>query len=51
MGWTSTGDPMSNMQLSFSTPEQAIKFCQKRGWKYEVTKKNSPYVFLCVCCT
>ncbi|CBJ26181.1 NADH dehydrogenase (ubiquinone) [Ectocarpus siliculosus] len=36
MGWTSTGDPMSNMQLSFSTPEQAVKFCQKRGWKYEV---------------
>eukprot|EP00752_Nemacystus_decipiens_P003567 g3289.t1 len=36
MGWTSTADPMSNVQLSFSTIEQAIKFCKKRGWKYEV---------------
>lgn len=36
MGWTSTADPMSNMSLSFSTPEQAVRFCKKRGWKYEV---------------
>lgn len=39
MGWTSTADPVSNMQLNFSTPEQAIKFCQKRGWKYEVGQR------------
>ncbi len=36
MGWTSTADPVSNVQLNFSTPDQAIKFCKKRGWKYEV---------------
>ena len=45
MGWTSTADPMSNVQLTFSTPEQAIKFCKKRGWKYEVCVS----VCLCVC--
>ncbi|CAM9476020.1 unnamed protein product, partial [Laminaria digitata] len=36
MGWTSTADPMSNMNISFSTPDQAVRFCKKRGWKYEV---------------
>ncbi|CAM9126094.1 unnamed protein product [Choristocarpus tenellus] len=36
MGWTSTGDPMSNLSLKFDTPEQAVHFCKKRGWDYEV---------------
>ena len=36
MGWTSTADPVSNLSVSFSNPEQAIRFCKKRGWKYEV---------------
>ncbi|CAM9390113.1 unnamed protein product [Sphacelaria rigidula] len=36
MGWTSTADPMSNMQITFETPEQAVRFCKKRGWKPEV---------------
>ncbi|CAM9920386.1 unnamed protein product, partial [Ascophyllum nodosum] len=36
MGWTSTADPMSNMKMTFSTPEQAVRFCKKRGWKWEV---------------
>lgn len=45
MGWTSTADPMSNVQLTFSSPEQAIKFCKKRGWKYEVrTPRNKMLV-------
>lgn len=52
MGWASTADPMSNVQLAFSTPEQAIKFCKKRGWKYEVCIYiYSKYVSgLCVAC-
>ncbi|CAN0156771.1 unnamed protein product [Discosporangium mesarthrocarpum] len=36
MGWTSTGDPLSNLSMQFDTPEQAVRFCEKRGWKYEV---------------
>jgi NADH dehydrogenase (ubiquinone) Fe-S protein 4 len=34
MGWTSTGDPMSNLRLSFSTKEDAIRFADKNGWTY-----------------
>lgn len=37
MGWTSTADPMSNLKMTFSSTENAIRFCKKRGWKYEVT--------------
>ncbi|OQR68789.1 NADH dehydrogenase-like [Tropilaelaps mercedesae] len=36
MGWTSTGDPLSNMNTQFQTKEQAITFCEKNGWNYFV---------------
>ncbi|GBM83742.1 NADH dehydrogenase [ubiquinone] iron-sulfur protein 4, mitochondrial [Araneus ventricosus] len=36
MGWSSTGDPLSNMNVQFSTPEEAIQFCEKNGWPYYV---------------
>lgn len=36
MGWTSTGDPMSNLRLAFSTREDAAAFCEKNGWTYFV---------------
>ncbi|XP_054723324.1 NADH dehydrogenase [ubiquinone] iron-sulfur protein 4, mitochondrial-like, partial [Uloborus diversus] len=29
MGWSSTGDPLSNMNVQFSSQEEAIKFCEK----------------------
>lgn len=29
MGWTSTGDPVSNLTLNFPTKEAAIAFCDK----------------------
>ncbi|KPJ10510.1 NADH dehydrogenase [ubiquinone] iron-sulfur protein 4, mitochondrial [Papilio machaon] len=32
MGWTSTGDPLSNMKVQFSSPEDAIEHCEKNGW-------------------
>lgn len=32
----SSGDPLSNMQVEFSTKEDAINFCDKNGWKYFV---------------
>ncbi|XP_075216627.1 NADH:ubiquinone oxidoreductase subunit 18 [Lycorma delicatula] len=44
MGWTSSGDPLSNMQLEFSTPDEAIAFCEKNGWEWfiESEKKIAP---------
>uniref|UniRef100_A0A4Y7M088 NADH dehydrogenase [ubiquinone] iron-sulfur protein 4, mitochondrial n=1 Tax=Ceriodaphnia reticulata TaxID=302197 RepID=A0A4Y7M088_9CRUS len=37
MGWTSSGDPLSNIQLNFATKEEAIAFCEKHGWEYSVS--------------
>ncbi|KAG7301622.1 NADH dehydrogenase Fe-S protein subunit 4 ndufs4 [Plutella xylostella] len=34
MGWTSTGDPLSNMKIHFSSPEDAIQHCEKNGWSW-----------------
>uniref|UniRef100_A0A8C1QT99 NADH dehydrogenase [ubiquinone] iron-sulfur protein 4, mitochondrial n=1 Tax=Cyprinus carpio TaxID=7962 RepID=A0A8C1QT99_CYPCA len=42
MGWSSTGDPLSNMVLAFSTKEDAIAFAEKNGWSYDVTEKRVP---------
>jgi NADH dehydrogenase (ubiquinone) Fe-S protein 4 len=40
MGWTSTRDPLSNthMTLEFGTKEDAIRFAERNGWKYETTE-------------
>ncbi|KAL4702489.1 hypothetical protein ACJJTC_014632 [Scirpophaga incertulas] len=32
MGWTSTGDPLSNMKIEFKSPDEAIEHCEKNGW-------------------
>ncbi|XP_072942559.1 NADH dehydrogenase [ubiquinone] iron-sulfur protein 4, mitochondrial isoform X2 [Epargyreus clarus] len=32
MGWTSTGDPLSNMKVQFASPDEAIEHCEKNGW-------------------
>ncbi|CAJ0578147.1 unnamed protein product, partial [Mesorhabditis spiculigera] len=42
MGWASTGDPMSNtsMQLDFASKEDAIAFCEKNNWGWEVEKEQ-----------
>ncbi|XP_035435868.1 NADH dehydrogenase [ubiquinone] iron-sulfur protein 4, mitochondrial-like [Spodoptera frugiperda] len=34
MGWTSTGDPLSNMKVQFKCPEEAIELCEKNGWNW-----------------
>lgn len=36
MGWCSTGDPLSNMNLDFGSKEAAMAFCEKNGWDYYV---------------
>nr|CAG4648887.1 EOG090X0DNW [Polyphemus pediculus] len=38
MGWSSTGDPLSNVELSFGSKEEAIAYCEKYGWEYSVSK-------------
>ncbi|XP_019868695.1 NADH dehydrogenase [ubiquinone] iron-sulfur protein 4, mitochondrial isoform X2 [Aethina tumida] len=40
MGWSSTGDPLSNMKIQFSTKEEAIEFCSKNGWEYFVQESS-----------
>ncbi|KAK6011256.1 ETC complex I subunit region [Ostertagia ostertagi] len=42
MGWTSSGDPLSNisMNLKFASKEDAIDFCVKNRWTYEVEKEH-----------
>lgn len=36
MGWSSTGDPLSNIKINFASKEEAISFCEKNGWKWFV---------------
>ncbi|XP_046403055.1 NADH dehydrogenase [ubiquinone] iron-sulfur protein 4, mitochondrial [Ischnura elegans] len=36
MGWSSSGDPLSNMKVSFGSKEEAIDFCDKNGWRWFV---------------
>jgi len=34
MGWASTGDPLSNMEVGFGSKEEAITYCERNGWTY-----------------
>ena len=34
MGWSSTADPLSNLQLDFATKEDAIAYAEKNKWSY-----------------
>ncbi|CAG9813690.1 unnamed protein product [Phaedon cochleariae] len=40
MGWCSTGDPLSNMNVEFSTKEDAIDFCEKNGWTWFIQESS-----------
>ncbi|XP_063225374.1 NADH dehydrogenase [ubiquinone] iron-sulfur protein 4, mitochondrial [Bacillus rossius redtenbacheri] len=40
MGWSSTGDPLSNMKVDFRNEQEAIAFCEKNGWKWYVDKEK-----------
>ncbi|XP_065059817.1 NADH dehydrogenase [ubiquinone] iron-sulfur protein 4, mitochondrial-like [Rhopilema esculentum] len=41
MGWGSTADPLSNMELQFDTRESAIAYAETQGWKYEVDEPKT----------
>ena len=36
MGWCSTGDPLSNTIVEFSDVEDAIAYCERNKWTFEV---------------
>ncbi|XP_067014986.2 NADH dehydrogenase [ubiquinone] iron-sulfur protein 4, mitochondrial-like [Anabrus simplex] len=38
MGWSSSGDPLSNMKVKFDSKEEAIDFCEKNGWPWYVAE-------------
>ncbi|KAI4501694.1 hypothetical protein M0802_003029 [Mischocyttarus mexicanus] len=40
IGWTSSGDPLSNTKVDFATREAAIMHCERMGWKYYIQKPN-----------
>ncbi|XP_068227151.1 NADH dehydrogenase [ubiquinone] iron-sulfur protein 4, mitochondrial [Palaemon carinicauda] len=40
MGWASTADPLSNVEVDFPSKEEAIAFCEKNGWFWET--ENPP---------
>jgi len=44
MGWSSTADPLSNLQLDFATKEDAIAYAEKNKWSYllEDPKERAP---------
>jgi len=36
MGWSSSGDPLSNLNVDFQDKDEAIAFCEKNGWPWFV---------------
>ncbi|GFO50344.1 NADP dehydrogenase [ubiquinone] iron-sulfur protein 4, mitochondrial [Plakobranchus ocellatus] len=42
MGWCSSGDPLSNLEVNFTCKEDAIAFCEKNGWDWFVEEQKKP---------
>ncbi|XP_045502165.1 NADH dehydrogenase [ubiquinone] iron-sulfur protein 4, mitochondrial [Colias croceus] len=45
MGWTSTGDPLSNMKIQFTSPDEAIEHCEKNGWMWYIDEPKTEKQF------
>jgi hypothetical protein len=41
MGWTSSRDTMTQVELSFATLDEAKAHAEKNGWQYTVEKPRS----------
>ena len=41
MGWTSSEDTLNQVQLKFSSQEEAVSFADKKGWKYTIGSSSS----------
>src|SRR4051812_13284500 len=44
MGWASTEDTLSQVQLAFETKEQAIAYAEKQGIEYQVFEPHKTAV-------
>ncbi|ALK09469.1 ETC complex I subunit [Blastochloris viridis] len=42
MGWTATSDTQPQVRLRFTTRDEAVAYCQKRGIAYHVAEPNQP---------
>ncbi|XP_068154909.1 NADH dehydrogenase [ubiquinone] iron-sulfur protein 4, mitochondrial [Drosophila tropicalis] len=42
MGWASTGDPLSNMNVQFGSKDEAITYCERNGWRWFVDGDDKP---------
>lgn len=42
MGWSSTGDPLSNMHVEFNSKDEAIEHCEKNGWRWFIDAEEKP---------
>jgi hypothetical protein len=40
MGWTSSGDMLQQLRLSFATKEEAVAYCERRGVPYQLTEEK-----------
>lgn len=41
MGWSSSADPMSTIELNFNSAQDAVEFAKSNGWKYELNQPAS----------
>ncbi|XP_002136914.2 NADH dehydrogenase [ubiquinone] iron-sulfur protein 4, mitochondrial-like isoform X1 [Drosophila pseudoobscura] len=40
MGWASSGDPLSNLNLQFGSKNEAITYCERNGWRWYVDRDS-----------
>ncbi|KAF5274104.1 hypothetical protein FQR65_LT04502 [Abscondita terminalis] len=40
MGWSSSGDPLSNVQIEFANKDDAVAFCEKNGWPWFIEEPH-----------
>lgn len=41
MGWASSADPHSSLMLEFGSKQDAITYCERMGYKYEIVEPPS----------
>jgi len=44
MGWTSSADPLGMIDIQFTDKEDAITYCEKQGWAYEVDERRESQI-------
>ncbi|XP_055379660.1 NADH dehydrogenase [ubiquinone] iron-sulfur protein 4, mitochondrial [Condylostylus longicornis] len=42
MGWASSGDPLSNMEVRFNSADEAAEYCEKNGWRWYIEGDEKP---------